>query len=1178
TANAAVQSSANVQYKWYADNVNIGTGNTYTLAQSDIGKSITVVINAVDYADTLSSLATITVAKRKLTITATAENKTYNGSTDATVHFTFANTVNGDNVTATANAAFATKTAEDNKKVTLSNFALDETSKTLYSYAIPQNPTANITPKAITVNNGTIAISKTYDGTNVFTAANAVGSLALEQPVQNDDVSAEITNYGNANNADVGDKTLTLSFNLSGNDAKNYTIAQTSCTVGAEITKKPLASKMVMPISAVTYTGSAQTPQITLTDSEISKEPVPNGNYTVQYNNNLNAGTATVTITAKGNYSGELTTNFTINKAPSATNVTVVKAAKGKIFATHNDTLTLSAKIDGTQNGTTPSGSVKFLISENSGSFTAIKGAEDVAVNNGMATFAFKNPPVGTLSFKAEFTATDNSNYTSSNGTTAPYNIDKGEQSTFGINVPNNVTYGDSFTVSTNGGSVPNGVTYQITAGSDVVSIDKTSGTVTTLKSGTATIMATKAGNNSFNAITATTTITVAKAALQIKFAKDKQTAIYTGSEIPINAAEITLVNNEVYSAAKNGNIIYQYKANILQSWQNGQPTNAGKYTVRALLYENGNYLGGISENITLTIDKAMAQPTAIPTDLQAITNTQKTLATVPLPTDTKGTWKWKTAKTPLVADNDNKVQIFKAIFTPYDMDNYLAVEKDISIKVSQIVATFKSLDLATITEENGSAEISADIAIIGSALPTDGELELGAVVKWSNSAPNVIRLDTNNEGMLYKTTVTGLTNGISMVGIEVNKKPTSSVLVKYAPKNGGSSNNVAKDIDNATDVVNNTVTNIENLTDTEKAVVNSLADELLKLSPKAKENLAASTIESLNKLIEKAQNITTQSTATVDPSVENPIDTKKIEVSGMALASGSTANNKVGVNIKQQSPTQSQDGKQATLEFSMEMTVNGKPQQLKSPLLITLPLPKGINTKDMVIRHTKQDGTAEDLTYSATLSSGHYTIKSGSITMWVNSFSTFTFMIAKNAVSPGTPPISEEKTDYENEFWISVVTKIQAAKKGDVLKINTGAYIKMPACVMEELRIKGAGIVIKWSGGKDIVIPAGKAHNAEKNKDFWTLAELSELYKNHSIAKDLSKTNPKTGAETYSYVDNKTGETTPVTGNIVDATTTQGSQMGNYILVIVASALVAAITVFGVCVWLRKKKSTNRA
>ena len=44
--------------------------------------------------------------------------------------------------------------------------------------------------------------------------------------------------------------------------------------------------------------------------------------YTVAYSNNINIGTATVTITGKGNYAGTITKNFTIGKGTIRLNIT----------------------------------------------------------------------------------------------------------------------------------------------------------------------------------------------------------------------------------------------------------------------------------------------------------------------------------------------------------------------------------------------------------------------------------------------------------------------------------------------------------------------------------------------------------------------------------------------------------------------------------------------------------------------------------------------------------------------------------------------------------------------------------------------------------------------------------------------------------------------------------------
>ena len=62
-----------------------------------------------------------------------------------------------------------------------------------------------------------------------------------------------------------------------------------------------------------TYTGSAITPEITVTDGE--KTLTLGTDYEVTYSDNTNAGTAKATITGKGNYGGTIVKTFAINKA-----------------------------------------------------------------------------------------------------------------------------------------------------------------------------------------------------------------------------------------------------------------------------------------------------------------------------------------------------------------------------------------------------------------------------------------------------------------------------------------------------------------------------------------------------------------------------------------------------------------------------------------------------------------------------------------------------------------------------------------------------------------------------------------------------------------------------------------------------------------------------------------------
>ena len=70
----------------------------------------------------------------------------------------------------------------------------------------------------------------------------------------------------------------------------------------------------INPISAVTYNGSPQTPAVAVMDNTYTL--IIDTDYTVSYSDNTNAGTATVTITGMGNYTGTKTVNFTIDKAP----------------------------------------------------------------------------------------------------------------------------------------------------------------------------------------------------------------------------------------------------------------------------------------------------------------------------------------------------------------------------------------------------------------------------------------------------------------------------------------------------------------------------------------------------------------------------------------------------------------------------------------------------------------------------------------------------------------------------------------------------------------------------------------------------------------------------------------------------------------------------------------------
>ena len=86
------------------------------------------------------------------------------------------------------------------------------------------------------------------------------------------------------------------------------------------------------------YTGSAFTPAVSVTLNGTTLKA--GTDYTVAYTNNIEVGTATVTVTGKGNYTGTATANFTITAAPVEKVTPTVEA--NDITATLGDTLTIT--------------------------------------------------------------------------------------------------------------------------------------------------------------------------------------------------------------------------------------------------------------------------------------------------------------------------------------------------------------------------------------------------------------------------------------------------------------------------------------------------------------------------------------------------------------------------------------------------------------------------------------------------------------------------------------------------------------------------------------------------------------------------------------------------------------------------------------------------------------------
>ncbi|MEG1886387.1 MAG: hypothetical protein RR182_08940, partial [Alistipes sp.] len=126
------------------------------------------------------------------------------------------------------------------------------------------------------------------------------------------------TSTGTISSPNVGTYTVTaISATLTGEQGKYYQLVLPA-DLKVTITQQALSNAApnavtIADIAALTYNGSAQAPTLTVKDGGTAL--VLDTDYTVAYSGNTAVGTATATVTFKGNYSGEMTKNFTIGKA-----------------------------------------------------------------------------------------------------------------------------------------------------------------------------------------------------------------------------------------------------------------------------------------------------------------------------------------------------------------------------------------------------------------------------------------------------------------------------------------------------------------------------------------------------------------------------------------------------------------------------------------------------------------------------------------------------------------------------------------------------------------------------------------------------------------------------------------------------------------------------------------------
>ena len=260
----------------YSNNINAGiAGNSARITVTGIGKYtgttyvyFTIIRRSIDEATLVPAEApTYTGSDIPLEFTLTYGGATLVANTDYQIYTTSLTNAGTYNITIYGRGNFA-----ETKTVT---------------FTINPRPITDATIAAIP--------DKTYSG-SAFTPVPTLtyGTLTLRN---GSDFSLSYS--GNVN---AGTATVTIT------GKGNYTGTATTTFV---INCRDISAATISPIASQSYTGSEIRPEVTV---RYYSTPLTSGtDFTVSYSNNINPGTAVVTITGAGNYAGTKTANFVIN-------------------------------------------------------------------------------------------------------------------------------------------------------------------------------------------------------------------------------------------------------------------------------------------------------------------------------------------------------------------------------------------------------------------------------------------------------------------------------------------------------------------------------------------------------------------------------------------------------------------------------------------------------------------------------------------------------------------------------------------------------------------------------------------------------------------------------------------------------------------------------------------------
>lgn len=307
---------------------NVATGKTVNLTSNYTGADVG------NYAIASQATTTANITPMALTVSGiTADNKTYDQSTSATVNTTsvvYGGLIAGDVLTVSATGMFLDKNAANGKPVNLTS-SYSGADKDNYAITSQATTTADITQKALTVS-GVTAADKVYDQTNAATVSTT--NAVLGGLIAGDVLAVSATGTFTDKNAAAG-KTVNLASNYTGADVGNYTITDQTTTT-ANIGKLAIVGTINGQDKVYDGNTTATIGFRNLT-GVISGDAVSYTGGTASFGDK-NAGIAKA-ITATGlSLTGTDAGNYTVNSAAASTGdidratLTVTAAAQNKVY------------------------------------------------------------------------------------------------------------------------------------------------------------------------------------------------------------------------------------------------------------------------------------------------------------------------------------------------------------------------------------------------------------------------------------------------------------------------------------------------------------------------------------------------------------------------------------------------------------------------------------------------------------------------------------------------------------------------------------------------------------------------------------------------------------------------------------------------------------------------------